>query len=116
MECSDIIVVCVIVSREVFKAAFLRIERRAYTKCKKRKVGIINYGGGDAEFFEDEDGRVYSLVNMRDVWDIPYIGSTNRERMGYGTQKPLALLERIINASCPEGGLALDPFAVAAQR
>ena len=33
-----------------------------------------------------------------------------KERTGYPTQKPLALLERIIKASCPEGGLVLDPF------
>ena len=89
---------------------FFGLKERAYTKSPKRKAGIINYGGGNAEFFEDEDGRVYNLVNMRDVWDIPYIGSTNKERVGYGTQKPLALLERIINASCPTGGLVLDPF------
>ena len=33
-----------------------------------------------------------------------------KERTGYPTQKPLALLKRIIQASCPEGGVVLDPF------
>ncbi|MGL5955474.1 MAG: DNA methyltransferase, partial [Brevinema sp.] len=45
-----------------------------------------------------------------DWWDIPAIPPTSAERIGYPTQKPLALLERIIKASCPEGGIVLDPF------
>ena len=42
--------------------------------------------------------------------DIPRIGNTSRERLGYPTQKPLALLERIITASSDEGDMVLDPF------
>ena len=84
-------------------------KEKAYTKSKSRRPGIINYGGGTAEFFEDEDG-VYNLVNMRDVWEVPYIGSTDVERTGYPTQKPLALYERIIKASSNEGDVVLDPF------
>ena len=34
-----------------------------------------------------------------------------KEKTGYSTQKPLKLLERIIEASCPENGIILDPFA-----
>ena len=45
-----------------------------------------------------------------DVWDIPIINPLSKERTGYPTQKPLVLLERIIAASCPEGGIVLDPF------
>ena len=45
------------------------------------------------------------------VWDdIPAINSQAKERVGYPTQKPLALLERIIKASSSEGDLVLDPF------
>lgn len=47
---------------------------------------------------------------LNDVWDIQYLHSQSKERTGYPTQKPLALLERIIKASCPEGGIVLDPF------
>ena len=48
---------------------------------------------------------------MQDVWtDIGPIGSRARERLGYPTQKPEALLERIIRASSNEGGVVLDPF------
>ncbi len=46
-----------------------------------------------------------------DVWtDISEINSQAKERLGYPTQKPLALLERIIQASSNEGDLVLDPF------
>lgn len=46
-----------------------------------------------------------------DVWtDISPINSQAGERLGYPTQKPLALLERIIQASSNEGDVVLDPF------
>ncbi len=48
---------------------------------------------------------------MQDIWtDIPPINSQAQERLGYPTQKPEALLERIIKASSNEGDLVLDPF------
>ena len=48
---------------------------------------------------------------MGAIWtDIPPINSQAQERLGYPTQKPLALLERIINASSNEGDVVLDPF------
>ena len=50
-------------------------------------------------------------VPLQDLWsDIGPIGSQARERIGYPTQKPLALLERIIKASSNEGDVVLDPF------
>ncbi len=46
-----------------------------------------------------------------DIWtDIPPINSRARERLGYPTQKPEALLERIISASSNKGDIVLDPF------
>ena len=47
---------------------------------------------------------------MRDVWDIGVIAPVAKERTGYPTQKPLALLKRIIEASSNEGDVVLDPF------
>ena len=48
---------------------------------------------------------------MLDVWtDIPSLNNMARERLGYPTQKPLELLERIIGASSRPGDLVLDPF------
>jgi len=45
-----------------------------------------------------------------DVWSIPTINAMARERLGYPTQKPEALLERIVKASSNEGDTVLDPF------
>ena len=50
-------------------------------------------------------------VPSQDVWsDIPPINAKAKERLGYPTQKPEALLERIIRASSNPGDLVLDPF------
>jgi DNA modification methylase len=47
----------------------------------------------------------------QDIWtDIPPINARAAERLGYPTQKPQALLERIINASSNPGDMVLDPF------
>ncbi len=44
------------------------------------------------------------------ILDIPPLGPTSKERMGYPTQKPVALLERIVRASSNPGDTVLDPF------
>ncbi len=50
-------------------------------------------------------------VPVQDMWaDIYSLSGSNTERLGYPTQKPLALLERIIQASSNEGDVVLDPF------
>ena len=50
-------------------------------------------------------------VPLQDVWtDIKPIGARAKERVGYPTQKPIALLERIIQASSNLGDVVLDPF------
>ncbi|HUV04526.1 MAG TPA: site-specific DNA-methyltransferase [Armatimonadota bacterium] len=54
---------------------------------------------------EQRGTRISSLIT-----DIPPIGAQAQERMGYPTQKPLALLERIVSASSNPGDLVLDPF------
>ena len=45
-----------------------------------------------------------------DVWNIQALNAMAKERTGYPTQKPLALLDRIIKASSSEGDLVMDPF------
>ncbi|PPD43112.1 MAG: site-specific DNA-methyltransferase [Methylocystis sp.] len=50
-------------------------------------------------------------VPITDVWeDLPPIHASSPERLGYPTQKPVALLERIVAASSSEGDVVLDPF------
>ena len=48
---------------------------------------------------------------LDDVWDLPIISSSAKERTGYPTQKPEQLLERIIFASSQPGDLVMDAFA-----
>lgn len=50
-------------------------------------------------------------VPMGDVWDVGVIAPVSRERTGYPSQKPEALLERIVRALSDEGDWVLDPFA-----
>lgn len=50
-------------------------------------------------------------VGLQDIWtDIDPINARAAERLGYPTQKPLALLERILSISSDEGDVVLDPF------
>lgn len=47
---------------------------------------------------------------MKSVWRLTAPGKTEKQHGRHPTQKPLALLERILLASCPAGGTVLDPF------
>ena len=63
----------------------------------------------------DDQGNVVASgdkrgVPLSDVWDIPYLNPKARERTGYPTQKPLLLLERIIEIASSTGDVVLDPF------
>lgn len=50
-------------------------------------------------------------VSIQDIWgDIPPLNSQATERLGYPTQKPIALLERVIEASSNPGDVVFDPF------
>ncbi len=63
----------------------------------------------------DDDGNVVpngrkTGVPLGDVWDIPYLNPKAKERTGYPTQKPILLLQRIIEMSTNEEDMVLDPF------
>ena len=49
-------------------------------------------------------------VPLSDIWDIPYLNPKAKERTGYPTQKPVVLLERILEIASKEQDLILDPF------
>ena len=90
--------------------------KEEYIKKRKQKVHL------------DEDGREYVLsdagggervrrfldealrdgVVVDDVWDMDKLNNSSNESVGYNTQKPTDLLERIITASSPHGGLIAD--------
>ena len=76
-------------------------------KSYNRKLKPYHFKG--VREYRDEVGW-FTMVNMKDVWQMDMVGRTSRERTGYPTQKPEALLERIILAGTKEGELVLDPF------
>lgn len=48
--------------------------------------------------------------NPKDVWSVSRLHRQHAERVAHPTQKPLEIIERMVLASCPPGGLVLDPF------
>ncbi len=74
-----------------------------YTKSKKFRFNM-QYVPATSQRMKGE------MKKMDDVWDIPSINNMSKERLGYPTQKPELLLERIIYASSSPGDLVLDPF------
>ena len=85
----------------------------AYTREKMEEMdrkGLLYYSKTGQPYIryylDDRPG-----VATQSIWiDTPPIAPTAKERLGYQTQKPLALLERIIKASSNEGDIVLDPF------
>ncbi len=85
-----------------------------YTKSEKYTFNLkkerIYY---DKPFFspqQDKQGRWYADVLPIDVWEIPAVINVSKERLGYPTQKPEKLLEKIIEASSNKDDIVLDPF------
>ena len=76
---------------------------------KEKSYLSHKYGFSNIEIHHDKRGY-YTMVTMRDVWDIPALRGNQPETTGYPTQKPLTLYERIIRASSNEGDIVLDPF------
>jgi site-specific DNA-methyltransferase (adenine-specific) len=70
---------------------------------------------GKAVYRRDEHGNVVTGrekkgVPLSDVWYIPFLNPKAKERVGYPTQKPVLLLERIIKIATDTGDCVLDPF------
>ncbi len=79
---------------------------------------LAQYDRGDEEGrrYKQQSGGARSYLNelgqpCPDVWDIQILGARSPERTGYETQKPSELLNRVIRASSPEGGLVADFFS-----
>jgi site-specific DNA-methyltransferase (adenine-specific) len=72
----------------------------------------IGCGGTSAKWGGDALAERYASGKVPETWwtDMSPVGRLKNERLGYPTQKPLALLERIILASSNEGDVVLDPY------
>ena len=68
-------------------------------QCRRR------FDAGKWRVYYPDEGMI-----PNDVWEIPYENSMSKERVNYATQKPIALLERIIKSSSKEGDLVCDFF------
>ena len=97
---------------------------------KYEVMGVTRYWRYSQEKMQEliDDGRIVQVkpgavprykryldempgVSLQDIWnDINNLSTQSKERVGYPTQKPLALLDRIIRASSNEGDMVLDPF------
>lgn len=75
----------------------------------------VRDNNGKTVYARDENGNIINSdikkgVPLNDVWEIPYLNPKAKERVGYPTQKPILLLERIIEIASDEGDTILDPF------
>ena len=85
-----------------------RMERRKLQEVYDRGDFYFSSRGVPRRKFRPRDS---AGVTIDSVWtDIDALNAHDQERLGYPTQKPLALLNRIIRASSNEGDLVLDPF------
>ena len=75
-------------------------------KKAAERIKVAEAAGVKVVYLDDRNQG----VAMDDVWNISFVHPRAKERTGYPTQKPLALLERIIKASSNEGDMILDPF------
>ena len=80
-------------------------------RYKSWQLKEYKYSDKYPEHYDEEKKMWYHLAVCRDVWeDINPIGTSAGERLGYPTQKPEALLERMFEASSNKGDTVLDPF------
>ncbi len=79
-------------------------KEKSYTK------GSSGGGFAGGQKFSRDDLGYYTMAFPRDYWLLDALANTSKERLGYPTQKPVKLLERIIKASSNPGDLVLDPF------
>ena len=84
----------------------------SYTEGSKerKEQGILHRFKDGEKYLVSEGSTNKKGVRENDVWQIPFIAPSAKERTGYPTQKPLSLLCRIILASSNEGDIVLDPF------
>ncbi|MDS1346200.1 DNA methyltransferase [Planktothrix agardhii] len=90
---------------------YTKTKKYLFNPQKEKSYMMHKYGFKKSDFqIDKETGLQYSMVFQKDVFDIPSIGSESSERLGYPTQKPEALLERIIKASSNENDTILDAY------
>ena len=108
--------------QELHDTVFFYVKSKDYTfnplytpytegsKARKEQGVLHRFKAGEDPYLVS-DGTTNELgVRENDVWQIPFIAPSAKERLGYPTQKPEALLEKIIRASSNEGDTVLDAY------
>jgi site-specific DNA-methyltransferase (adenine-specific) len=80
-----------------------------FRPLRERSYLSHHYGFGNVQIYRDERGP-YRWARMRDVWEIPALRGNMPERVDFPTQKPLALLSRIVKMVTDPGDLVGDPM------
>ena len=86
---------------------YAKSDNYCFNPQKEKSYLAHKYGFSNVEIYEDEQGP-YTLVGMRDVWDVAALRGNQPETIGYPTQKPESLLERVIKASSNEDDVVAD--------
>ena len=86
-----------------------------FNSIKEKSYQGIGYNTGNKNVHLYEDEHVHNLgphtlVNPKDWWEIGMLATSSKERLGYPTQKPLELLNRVITASSNPDDIVFDPF------
>ncbi|MHB8259131.1 MAG: DNA methyltransferase [Bacteroidia bacterium] len=89
------------------------VQYTPYTEGSKsrKEQGVLHRFKKGEDPYLVSDGEVDERgVRDNDVWQIPFIAPSAKERLGYPTQKPEALLEKVIKASSNKGDIVLDAY------
>lgn len=84
-------------------------ETLLWARKDKAAKHYFDYAAMKASKSEDDIFK-HENRQMRSVWSLPTPGKSEKALGKHPTQKPLALLERIVLAACPKDGIVLDPF------
>ena len=85
-----------------------------YDEKAKSRYDKIDKDGRRFKWYKRKDGqKVKAYIKEgrpSEIFEIPFLQGNSKEKIGYPTQKPLALLNRLIKASSNENDIVLDPF------
>ncbi len=93
------------------KEAYVKARKQEVHKEKNGREYVLSDAGAGNRIKRYLDEAMAMGRPIDDVWDIDKINNSSNEHTGYPTQKPEALLERMIKASTNKGDLVLDAFA-----
>ena len=98
-----------------FKFNIKYVDYSATTNLDQILQERIRNKNGKVEYKKEKNGKITYCnekkgVPLSDVWEIPFLNPKAKERVGYPTQKPILLLEQILEIASNENDIILDPF------